>query len=73
MEVVRRFLDTEGTTEYEVMAAIETAPLKKITVADGDYIELNQIGALAHAITAGRAGGHALGGRALHRDGRRAA
>ena len=43
MEVVRRYLDSEGKTESEVMAAVATVPLKKISVRDDGYVELNQM------------------------------
>ena len=43
MELVRRFLDTEGATEAEIMAVVPTVPLKKMGLDDKGYMEMNQM------------------------------
>ena len=43
MELVRRFLDTEGATEAEIMAVVPTVPLKKMGLDDKGYVEMNQM------------------------------
>lgn len=43
IEVVRRYLASEGKTESEVIAAVATAPLKKMSIQDEGYVEFNQM------------------------------